>query len=473
MQYDMWCFFATAVAVAASPNAADYEVLELPGLESPPTFRHYSGLLPLGDAAGSSLFFWFVESAGEPATDPLCFWTNGGPGASSVAFGFWTEHGPWRLQRGLDGVIRPTPYPYSWNRRANVLYVEMPVGVGFSMAENAAHYRNITDDRAASDTFAFLLRFYEMFPRFRSNPLYLTGESYGGHYVPTLAAKFLDARLPHMRGFLIGNPGINSDWYYNVNEYAFVTFLWSHALIPSPAYVRAKSVCGWDRFLSNCSLDATHPSAACTAATSAALRYVPSPLDPYDVLAPTCDTGGQADAVVQLRTPWLHSLRQRHGLELDYDPCMSQLTPEYINQPSVLEAIHAPSNPGRRWPHTPPGWSYDQSAAGEKQDIARLFPRFFSEAPHWRIQVVSGTADAAVPFLGTERWMECLGREVSEDWRAWMLGREVGGMVKRWGQLSLVTVKGCGHTIPSYCPEAGYAMLDNFLPRAARASETQ
>ena len=106
--------------------------------------------------------------------------------------------------------------------------------------------------------------------------------------------------MAQMRGLLVGNPGINSDWYYNVNEYAFVTFLWSHALIPSPAYVTAKRACHWDSFLSNCSMDATHPSSACAAATAKALRYVPSPLDPYNVLAPTCETGGFGDETVTL-----------------------------------------------------------------------------------------------------------------------------------------------------------------------------
>lgn len=182
----VWC---SLIALTAALNADDFEVGSLPGLETPPTFRHYSGLLPIGDAAGTSLFFWFVESASSPRTDPLCLWTNGGPGASSVAFGFWTEHGPWRLERTSDGNIRPTPYMYSWNRRANVLYVEMPTGVGFSQSTDVAHYVNITDDRAASDTYAFLRNFYKLFPNFRSNPLYLTGESYGGHYIPMLAAK--------------------------------------------------------------------------------------------------------------------------------------------------------------------------------------------------------------------------------------------------------------------------------------------
>ena len=60
--------------------------------------------------------------------------------------------------------------------------------------------------------------------------------------------------------------------------------------------------------------------------------------------------------------------------------------------------------------------------------------------------------------------MECLARPVTADWRAWKLHGDVAGMVKDWApKLSLVTVKGCGHTIPTYCPEAGYAFLDNYL----------
>jgi len=447
---------------------ADFRVESLPGLQTPPSFNHYAGYMPLGDDHGTSLFFWFCESQNDPATDPLVFWTNGGPGSSSVAYGFWTEHGPWRLERNSSGAVVPTPYQWSWNLKANVVYLEMPTGVGFSYSDDATHYRNITDATASADSYAFLVKFFETFSTFKANDFYVTGESYGGHYVPTLATRILD-ELPgsgiNMKGFLIGNPGINSDWYYNVNEYAFDTFMWSHGLLPSPAYDRAKTVCGWDTFLSNCSKDFTHPSAECEAATAAALKYVPSPLDPYDVLAPTCqDKTGEADAAVGEYTPALHALRRKYDLDLEYDPCLSRLTAEYMNDAATLGAVHAQAHYTRRWPSHPKGWSYNEGVEGAKQDIALLFPRFFEEAPHWSIAVVSGTADAAVPFLGTERWMECLAQPMTKDWRAWYLHGDVAGMIKNWEpQLSLVTVKGCGHTIPTYCPEAGYAFFDNWL----------
>ena len=107
----------------------------------------------------------------------MVFWTNGGPGASSVAFGLWTEHGPFRLEKNATGGVHPVPYAYSWNRIANVLYVEMPSGVGFSQSADPSKYANITDAHAAGDTHAFLTRWFDIFAQFKKNDFYVTGES--------------------------------------------------------------------------------------------------------------------------------------------------------------------------------------------------------------------------------------------------------------------------------------------------------
>ena len=80
----------------------------------------------------------------------------------------------------------------------------------------------------------------------------------------------------NMKGFLIGNPGINSDWYYNTNEYAFLTFLYTHALLPQTAYLRAYDACDWDQFLTNCTRDFTHPNEECSIAGKEAWKYIPS-----------------------------------------------------------------------------------------------------------------------------------------------------------------------------------------------------
>lgn len=163
---------AAAVASAAL-TPADFEITDMPLLATPPAFRQYSGYLPATN--GTELFFWFVESQRAPSSDPVLFWTNGGPGASSVAYGFWTEHGPFRLAPNASSV---EPYAYSWNRIANMLYVEAPSGVGFSWSADTAHYKT-NDSQTSLDSFLFLQNFFTVFEAFKPNDFYLTGESYG------------------------------------------------------------------------------------------------------------------------------------------------------------------------------------------------------------------------------------------------------------------------------------------------------
>jgi serine carboxypeptidase-like clade 2 len=67
---------------------------------------------------------------------------------------------------------------------ANVIFLESPAGVGFS-------YSNMSmengDTRTTVDAYIFLLNWLERFPEYKARDLYITGESYSGHYVPQLA----------------------------------------------------------------------------------------------------------------------------------------------------------------------------------------------------------------------------------------------------------------------------------------------
>ena len=99
--------------------------------------------------------------------------------------------------------------PYSWNLAANVLYLESPTGVGFSYSNTTADYNNNSDRQTASDNLRFLLAFLLKFPRYAGRPLFLSGESYAGYYVPMLANQILTQGGIHsglnLKGVLIGN----------------------------------------------------------------------------------------------------------------------------------------------------------------------------------------------------------------------------------------------------------------------------
>lgn len=75
---------------------------------------------------------------------------------------------------------------YSWNKLANVLYIESPGGVGFSTCGTTLDC-TYNDDSSADDNAVAVKYFYEtLFPEYLGNPLFISGESYAGIYVPYL-----------------------------------------------------------------------------------------------------------------------------------------------------------------------------------------------------------------------------------------------------------------------------------------------
>ena len=177
-----------ASSLFASLALADDAVLSLPGWNQPLPSKQYSGYL---DASPTShLHYWLVESEGDPKLDPVVFWFNGGPGCSSLD-GFFYEHGPFQVSPSNYSQL--TLRDYRWNRIANVVYVESPVGVGFSYSDDGSYH--ITDDTAARDNRAAVEAFYLKFPNFKQNKLFITGESYAGIYVPTLAEAIVRGQL--------------------------------------------------------------------------------------------------------------------------------------------------------------------------------------------------------------------------------------------------------------------------------------
>ena len=144
------------------------------------TFHSY---LTVDEAQDTKYFYWFAECDGcDAATAPVALWTNGGPGCSGL-LGFMTEQGP--LRPNGDGTLAQNPY--AWNKVANYLFVEQPVGVGFSYSTTPAAYRDVGDDQAAALNYQLILQFLAKFPEYAPNEFYISAESYGGHYMPTLA----------------------------------------------------------------------------------------------------------------------------------------------------------------------------------------------------------------------------------------------------------------------------------------------
>jgi serine carboxypeptidase-like clade 2 len=135
------------------------------------------------------MFYWFFEAMDLPKEKPLVLWLNGGPGCSSVGYGATQEIGPFLVDTNGNGL---NFNPYAWNKEANMLFLESPVGVGFSYSNTSSDYQKLGDDFTARDAYTFLCNWFEKFPEHKENTFYIAGESYAGKYVPELAEVVYD-----------------------------------------------------------------------------------------------------------------------------------------------------------------------------------------------------------------------------------------------------------------------------------------
>ena len=126
---------ATSYVFGKANNQTD-KVDSLPSCAPLPS-DWYSGYLDVSET--KQLHYIFIKSL-DKKDDPILIWFNGGPGCSSL-LGLFQENGPFVIDDG-ETIIKPNPEP--WNKRANLLFIESPAGVGFSIA-------NLTDDLLHSD----------------------------------------------------------------------------------------------------------------------------------------------------------------------------------------------------------------------------------------------------------------------------------------------------------------------------------
>lgn len=120
---------------------------------------------------------------------------------------------------GAD-VFDQTPNPYSWNKLANMIYIESPAGVGYSYYDGDAPSYN--DENTAVDNYETIKAFFAKFPELKDNEFYISGESYAGIYVPFLAHQIAIVKKDttiNLKGILVGN-GVTQHKYDDKALYA-------------------------------------------------------------------------------------------------------------------------------------------------------------------------------------------------------------------------------------------------------------
>ncbi|XP_047958435.1 serine carboxypeptidase-like 34 isoform X2 [Salvia hispanica] len=450
---------AAVAAVASHGRTPEQEADRVSGLpgQPPVSFEHYAGYVTVNESHGRALFYWFFEATKNPQKKPLVLWLNGGPGCSSIGYGLSEELGPFFPQKGKPKLKFNKN---SWNKAANLIFLESPVGVGFSYTNTSSDLKeHIGDTITALDSYNFLLGWFRRFPQFKSHEFYIAGESYAGHYVPQLAELIIEKNKIaseddhiNLKGIMIGNAAIDSE----TDQKGLIDYAWHHAVISDKLYEEIKKKCNFK--LENVSSDCNN----------ALDKYfeVYKIIDMYSLYTPNCvdsnyTTISEPYSHFKEGVPKYISHIGIHGRALaGYDPCASVYTKDYFNRRDVQQALHANvTKIPYEWVHCSDILEYkDEGITSILPTIKRII------TSNLRVWVYSGDTDGRVPVTSTRYALRKLKLHIQQDWTPWFTNnKQVGGWTVEYEGLMFVTLRGAGHQVPTFKPRQALQMLNHFL----------
>lgn len=431
----------------------------------------------MDDEADRNLFFTFVASA-DKDNQKIVLWLNGGPGCSSIGGGFLSELGPFYAAQGGTTLKENK---FSWHKAASIIFLESPAFVGFSYSKRPED-AIVGDARTAKDTHTFLVNFFQEFDEFRNHDLYISGESYGGHYVPQAAAEILkwNKKDPknalNLKGFFVGNALTVPE----KDSSGAVEFWFTHGMI---------SISSYNGIMENCDFAEIYPlkSSAdemlkatteptdgekrrkrCSAFVDQAMEEFRG-VNIYDIYVDVCQPKKHQVVRKLLQTfgeshYFYQALGREYGnAQSPYDPCIDNEVELYLNRKDVQIALHANTTgdiPG-------PWRSCTDNLYYSKQDVMESMIPLYKELLQSgiRILIYSGDIDAILPITGTRNWLNDLNLPIKSPWRSWIssTGQVGGWTVEYANQLSFASVRQSGHMVPYTQPERAFYMISHWI----------
>jgi len=361
-------------------------------------------------------------------TDPVILWLQGGPGCSSM-FGAFVENGPSIIQG--DGSFKENRY--TWNTNANVIWIDSPVGTGYSYSTTG----NFATDEVtiANDLYKALQYFlFTLNPRLSRNKFYIFGESYAGKYVPYLADTILtnnvNARQKiNLQGIGIGDGYVNP--YYIVGSWA--PYLYRHGLIYYPELLAADAQ--------------------------------------YELFKGAIDTGFYETAAV-ISNSLLGILMAEAGLNDVYDirkdvdptdePAAALST--FLNTPAIMKLMNATANPNG-WAECAEG-PYNALEDDNVRSSEYLIPKILQKI---RILFYNGDQDLICDMDGTATLLSILNWTYQsqfntaprQNWTTTAGNRS--GWYQSYNNLVKLVVFQAGHMVPFDQPANSHDLLYRFI----------
>lgn len=485
----------------------------VPGLIFKSNFLTYSGYLNGNKDGTWKMHYMLTTSKTNPDTDPVLLWLNGGPGCSSFSGGF-EELGPYYINSDNKTLFENV---YSWNERANVLYLESPIGTGFSYSTKNISFDDANDDQTLNQNLNALADFFSRVqPKYINRTFFISGESYAGIYLPMLGDAIIKAinsntfPNPNFGGIAIGNG------YMDIPKLQNSLVLWSeyHGRFSIDEWNSIKKECCNNTDVDKCNFYAHfnsttqldfYPANTKCGQLLAPIMNAPAlfNVDPYNYYQ-ECYNGalityfdGRPSVKISKRTLERYGPKNRNtqtvvnpnypytnnsALLINKDstdtlfgyPCWQEtFVSGYFNDPQVQAAYHIDPI----WAKSGKVFSDCNSDLYAKYKVTYLnmSEQFNSmiknnKNPNFRILVYNGDIDTVCNYLGDSWFIDEVGtnNKLTKNNRTrWYFRKEVGGFVQTYkGQnikIHVLTVRGAGHMVPMDRQGPSLQMITNFM----------
>ncbi|KAH7689928.1 Peptidase S10 serine carboxypeptidase protein [Dioscorea alata] len=429
-------------------------VTHLPGFHGPLPFHLETGYVGVDEV---QFFYYFIESEGNPAHDPLLLWLTGGPGCSSFC-ALVFQNGPLKFRSVKYNGSLPTLvyHPFSWTKVSNMLFLDSPAGAGFSFSDTPETCIN-GDVTSSLRVHKFIRKWLIDHSKFLSNPLYVGGDSYAGKVVPFithLISQGIESGPPpllNLKGYLIGNPFTGEV----IDKNARVPYAHNMGIISDEIYKSTTLFCEGE--------DYENPTKVLCAKKLQVVEKYFDEIDMYYILAPKCPQASLKPKNLNGERRFLKDGRKKFIVPSDVPPlkCKSYgyyLSSIWANDDVVRDALHIQKGTVPEWIRCNHNFQYAFDLPSNVKYQHNLTSRGY------RALVYSGDHDLVVPHIGTQTWIRSLNYSIIDDWRSWFSGGQVAGYTRTYANnLTFATIKGAGHTVPEYKPKESLAMVKRWL----------
>lgn len=439
----------------------------------------YAGYLETGNP-NHKLFYVFTPSQSDtPEKDPIILWLHGGPGCSALE-SFLIEIGPVVTDK-FSGSFHVNEF--AWNKKANVIYMESPAGVGFTI--NNDETKNYNEEISSTEAVYAFGEFLNEYPELKNNDFYISGFSYSGINIPFFV-KALDQQSKYtvnLKGLFIGN-GITT--FESDNERCMVQFGYGRGLIGEELMRAFEDNCPHLDFQyrgkeDKDSIANDFRPRDVTKRCNEIRQEVVNAFKGIEIygIYKKCRMSNNENNINEetmiykiydkLRTEKLRALGINDENEKEIsiwpagcgsDPFMS----DFVNKETTKEKLGVDKE--KTWIYCNMN-IYTQYQMTESYS---LYQEYLFKHKDMKIWHFSGDADMCIPTIGTMYWMNKLGLNVKTEWRQWHIKNQVAGYLQEYeNNLALITFIGAGHMVPSEKREesfnALYSMINGELPK--------